>query len=57
MQVPYELFLKEHLNYLISKLMAAEGEEQKEFIYSIKRVRSILNAHEQNNFFKNLHQT
>ena len=46
MHVPYELFLKEHLNYLIVRLMAAEGKDADNLIYSIRRVRSILNQEE-----------
>jgi hypothetical protein len=46
MHVPYELFLKEHLNYLIVRLMAAEGKDSNELVYSIRRVREILNNEE-----------
>jgi hypothetical protein len=44
--VPYELFLKEHLNYLIVRLLAAEGKDADNLVSSIRRVRSILNQEE-----------
>lgn len=53
MHVSYIAFLEEHLNYLIARLMAAKDEEQKELIYSIKRVRGILNDEEFKKLSKN----
>ena len=46
MKVCYLVFLKEHLNYLIARMFALEGEEQREMIESIKKVRNLLNTEE-----------
>jgi len=47
MNVSYLVFLKEHLNYLIARMFALEGEKQREMLESVKRVRGLLNVHEE----------
>jgi hypothetical protein len=42
----YTAFLQGHLNYLVGRLFAVQGEEQKDMIRSIRRVRSIVNEEE-----------
>jgi hypothetical protein len=46
MNVSYLAFLETHLNYLVARLFALEGDEQKDMIRSIKNVRNLLNVHE-----------
>jgi hypothetical protein len=46
MNVSYLAFLETHLNYLVARLFALEGDERTEMIRSIKNVRNLLNVHE-----------
>jgi len=50
MKLSYLAFLETHLNYLIARLFALEGDEQKDMIRAIKSVRCLLNTHEENTF-------
>ena len=50
MNLSYLAFLETHLNYLVARLFALEGDEQKEMIRSIKSVRCLLNTHEERQF-------
>jgi hypothetical protein len=47
MNLPYVAFLEEHLNYLIARLAALEGEEQREMFEQVKKVRDLLNIEEE----------
>ena len=47
MNVSYVAFLKEHLNYLIARMFALEGEEQYKMFESVKKVRDLLNVEEE----------
>jgi hypothetical protein len=49
MNVPYVAFLETHLNYLIARMFALKGEEQRDMFESIKRVRNLLNLEEELN--------
>lgn len=49
MNVPYVAFLETHLNYLIERMFALKGEEQRDMFESIKRVRHLLNLEEELN--------
>jgi hypothetical protein len=50
MNLTYLAFLETHLNYLVARLFAAEGDERLDMIKSIKSVRSLLNIHEEREF-------
>lgn len=47
MNVAYHVFLKEHLNYLIARMFALEGEEKYKMFESVKKVRDLLNVEEE----------
>ena len=49
MNVEYVAFLETHLNYLIERMFALKGEEQRDMFESIKRVRNLLNLEEELN--------
>lgn len=49
MKVTYIVFLETHLNYLIERMFALKGEEQRDMFESIKRVRNLLNVEEELN--------
>jgi hypothetical protein len=49
MITPYTVFLQTHLNYLIERMFALKGEEQRDMFESIKRVRNLLNLEEELN--------
>ena len=49
MNVEYVVFLETHLNYLIERMFALKGEEQRDMFESIKRVRGLLNVQEEIN--------
>lgn len=49
MNVEYVAFLETHLNYLIERMFALKGEEQRDMFESIKRVRGLLNVQEEIN--------
>jgi hypothetical protein len=50
MNLPYLAFLETHLNYLVARLFALEGDERQDMIRCIKNVRSLLNTHEEKEF-------
>jgi len=50
MHLPYLSFLETHLNYLIARLFASEGDERRDMIRCIQNVRCLLNTHEQIEF-------
>ena len=47
MNVSYVVFLEAHLQYLIARLAALEGEEQREMFDQVKKVRDLLNTEEE----------
>lgn len=47
MNVSYSVFLEAHLQYLIARLAALEGEEQREMFNQVKKVRDLLNTEEE----------
>ncbi len=47
MNLPYVAFLEEHLHYLISRMVALEGEQQREMFEQVKKVRDLLNTEEE----------
>ena len=47
MNVAYHIFLKEHLNYLIARMFALDGEEKYKMFESVKKVRDLLNVEEE----------
>jgi hypothetical protein len=50
MHLAYLAFLETHLNYLIARLFALEGDERREMIRCIQSVRCLLNTHEEREF-------
>jgi hypothetical protein len=47
MNVSYVAFLETHLHYLISRMVALEGEKQREMFDQVKKVRDLLNTEEE----------
>ena len=47
MNVSYSVFLEAHLQYLIARLAALKGEEQREMFDQVKKVRDLLNTEEE----------
>lgn len=47
MNVSYVVFLEAHLQYLISRMVALEGEQQREMFEQVKKVRDLLNTEEE----------
>ena len=50
MNLSYLAFLETHLNYLVARLFALEGDERRDMIRSIQNVRCLLNTHEEREF-------
>ena len=47
MNVSYVAFLETHLNYLIARMVALDGEEQRQMFEQVKKVRDLLNTEEE----------
>ena len=50
MIVSYLAFLTGHLDYMVSRLFAAEGDERSRLVKDIHRVRGVLNEVEEKEF-------
>ena len=47
MKLAYVAFLETHLNYLIERIAALDGEKQREMFEQAKKVRNLLNTEEE----------
>ena len=47
MKLAYVAFLETHLNYLIERIAALDGEKQREMFEQAKKVRNLLNIEEE----------
>jgi len=47
MKLAYVAFLETHLNYLIARMVALDGEKQREMFEQVKKVRNLLNIEEE----------